>query len=135
MSEYKVKYYHNGTKAVEKWYKNNKLHRDDGAALIEYFENGNKALEKYYYNDCLHRLDGPAKVTYTINGRVNREYFYIFYKPVKKMYFYKILYLLNRSMRRYHTRKKEELHIKLKIGKLNKIDGWYDICKKIIGYV
>jgi len=37
------------------WYKNNKLHREDGPA-VEY-STGNK---KWYINGLLHRVDGPA---------------------------------------------------------------------------
>jgi len=42
---------------VKKWFKNGKLHRDDGPAMIDAYD-----VKKWYINGELHREDGPAVV-------------------------------------------------------------------------
>lgn len=46
--------YDNG---VKQWYKNNKLHRENGPAIL--YPNGDA---QWYINGTLHRLDGPALI-------------------------------------------------------------------------
>ena len=61
------------------YYKNGKIHREDGPAIE--WRNGNR---HWYLNDCLHRTDGPAielveteqRCTinkWSINGKFHRE--------------------------------------------------------------
>jgi hypothetical protein len=50
MEEHKVEYYDNGNKSYEHWYKDGKLHREDGPAFISYLHDGSK----YYEEWCLH---------------------------------------------------------------------------------
>ena len=42
---------------TQRWYKNGKLHRTDGPAVI--YENG---TQRWYQNNKLHRTDGPAVI-------------------------------------------------------------------------
>ena len=59
---------------IKKYYVDNKLHREDGPAVI--YPGGR---EEYWINDRHHREDGPAVLTpsghkeYWINGRLHRE--------------------------------------------------------------
>jgi hypothetical protein len=47
------RHFHNGTIA---WYKNNRLHREDGPAVID----PSKGEKIWYQNGLMHREDGPA---------------------------------------------------------------------------
>jgi len=58
--EVKIDYYKNGQKKYEKWYLNNKFHREDGPAIQDWYKNGQKMYEKWCLNDKFHREDGPA---------------------------------------------------------------------------
>lgn len=59
---------------TQRWFKDDKLHREDGPAVI--CGNGYKA---YYINGDFHRDDGPAVVrsngykAYYVNGKCHRE--------------------------------------------------------------
>lgn len=44
------------------WYKNGKLHNDNGPAIVH--KNGTK---KYYCNGFLHNANGPAIVGFNVN--------------------------------------------------------------------
>ena len=57
---YKIEFHKNGHKCYEKYYTNNKLHREDGPAIIYYHENGNKKREEYHINGTLYNKNGPA---------------------------------------------------------------------------
>lgn len=62
----------------EEYYLNNKLHRDNGPAVIEYYNSEPSPIssEHYYRNGKLHRFDGPAKIHYNrIGERWNTEYY------------------------------------------------------------
>ena len=69
MNEYTVKVYDDGDKL---WYKNGKLHREDGPAVER---NGTK---EWWVNGKLHREDGPAlelnsTKEWWVNGKRHRE--------------------------------------------------------------
>jgi hypothetical protein len=57
------------------WFKEGKLHREDGPAVI--YPGGIK--ECWYYNDIKHRVDGPAVITkdfeeeWFFHGKLHRE--------------------------------------------------------------
>ncbi len=57
---------------IKWWYKNGKIHRDDGPAYKSIFS----GLELWYKNGVYHRTDGPAfihsdgDVEYFINGKL-----------------------------------------------------------------
>jgi hypothetical protein len=58
---------------TKRWYKDDKLHREDGPAVL--YPNGNK---QYYRNGLLHRDDGPATIEdyeykWYIHGKLHRE--------------------------------------------------------------
>jgi len=56
------------------WYKNDKIHRDDGPARISIF---GSSVEHYYYrNDLLHRVLKPAFIEWD-NGIKSYECYYI----------------------------------------------------------
>lgn len=53
------------------WYKDDKLHRESGPAIIH--KNSDSKVvewEEWYYNGVRHRLDGPAVILYNINYNV-----------------------------------------------------------------
>ena len=50
MENVKKSYYENGNIKEERWYKNNKYHRDNGPAIICYNENQNIINEEFYLN-------------------------------------------------------------------------------------
>jgi hypothetical protein len=50
-----------GLTTVEKYYREGRLHREDGPALVWCYANGS-TMEQYYRNGELHREDGPAVV-------------------------------------------------------------------------
>ncbi len=59
----------------ERWYHDNKLHREDGPAAIEYSKNGLKKAEWWYLHNKHHRIDGPSIICYK-NGKMSEEYWY-----------------------------------------------------------
>jgi hypothetical protein len=99
-----IKYYSNGIKLEEKWYKHNQchridgpaytfykpsgykavecwvlngdIHRSNGPAYIEYYPNGQKEEEKWYDSGLIHRLDGPTIIQYYLSGQIKREIWY-----------------------------------------------------------
>jgi hypothetical protein len=77
MEEYNVDYYDNGNKCYESWYKDGKLHREDGSALISYLNNGSKEYEYWYKDGEYHREDGPAWIGYNDNGSKRYESWYL----------------------------------------------------------
>lgn len=60
------------------YYKNGRLHREDGPAEIRFYDNGNISHECYYNNGATHRDDGPAKTNYSYssNGAVIQDLYY-----------------------------------------------------------
>ena len=57
------------------FYLNEKLHRNDGPALIKFYENGVNE-RAYYYNGKLHRNNDPAKIVTRVNGNILKEAYY-----------------------------------------------------------
>ena len=61
---------------VTSWYKNGKLHREDGPAMYDADERGAK---RWYFNGLAHRVDGPAIIfgdrseLWCLNGLNHRE--------------------------------------------------------------
>lgn len=55
----------------------NKLHRENGPAIIMCSMNGEVMKESYYYNNQLHRESGPAIIDYDRCGNIERETYYI----------------------------------------------------------
>lgn len=62
-----------GQTHTERYYINNKLHRTDGPAMIWRDGTGNIRQQSYYKNDILHREDGPAVIEHLSNGQLYRE--------------------------------------------------------------
>jgi hypothetical protein len=58
----------------EKHYRDGKLHREHGPALIERKTDGS-SREIYYRNDQFHREDGPAIIEHTVGGYIREEYY------------------------------------------------------------
>lgn len=88
---YKAIHYQNGEKKKEikydylnskldelTYYKNNKIHNENGPAQIKYFPSGCMKSEIYFKNNEIHREDGPAIVRYldlkNIPDNVVRKY-------------------------------------------------------------
>ena len=62
-----------------KYYLDEKVHRNDGPAVIFYFDNGFIGFEKYKLNGKMHRNDdGPAYIEYfeSLNGKISKEIYY-----------------------------------------------------------
>jgi antitoxin component YwqK of YwqJK toxin-antitoxin module len=73
----KILFHENGKIHVKQWYQNDKLHREDGPALIWYFDNCDIYYEEWHYHDKLHRLDGPAlTIYYPYTGQISSEQWY-----------------------------------------------------------
>jgi len=70
-----IAYYESGNKKLGSYYLNGKLHREDGPAVIAYYESGNKKLGSYYLNGKLHREDGPAVIWYSQSGEIFDDYY------------------------------------------------------------
>ena len=49
--EKRVEYYTDGSVQYEVWYKNGKLHREDGPAWIGYLPDGSVEYESWYWHD------------------------------------------------------------------------------------
>jgi antitoxin component YwqK of YwqJK toxin-antitoxin module len=77
MEEHKITYYDNDTKDYEYWYKDRKLHKEDGPAYISYYPNGNKKCEKGFKDGKRHREDGPARISYNQDGSKHYESWYL----------------------------------------------------------
>jgi len=69
----KIDYYDNGQKKYERWYLNDKYHREDGPANQGWYEDGQKSYEKWYLNSKVHREDGPAIQDWYKNGQISYE--------------------------------------------------------------
>ena len=86
--KYKVKITTDGdVKKFEEYFKDGKLHREDGAARIWYYKNRNKKYEHYYKHGKIHREDGAAWIWYDKNGNKEREAYYIDGKKLTKEQF------------------------------------------------
>ena len=67
-------YRYDGTLHYECWYRNGKLHRTDGPAIIFYRKDGKTVFFKdWFVDDKLHRTDGPAYITYCEDGKTVRS--------------------------------------------------------------
>jgi hypothetical protein len=75
MSEAEIKeiYDARGNLIIRCWYKDGKLHREDGPAGIQYNKDGHKMGERWYKNGQLHREDSPAEIRYGYNGKIVYE--------------------------------------------------------------
>lgn len=65
-----------GNVAIERFYVNGKIHRDDGPAEIHFGESGRIVFMAYYKNGRMHRdyRDGPALIIRDeVTGRVEEE--------------------------------------------------------------
>ena len=58
----------------EKWVLNNKIHREDGSAVIKY-NDGNVIEEQWRVEGRLHRKDAPAIIRYKDGVVVEEEWF------------------------------------------------------------
>lgn len=75
-NEYKVYYGLKGNKKIV-WSKNGKYHKEDGPAVIHYGIEGNIDLEKWYKDNNLHRTDDkPAEICYYQKGNIRYERWY-----------------------------------------------------------
>ena len=70
-------YYNSGNIKRKYYYLNNKIHKENGPALIYYYDNGNIEGKIYYLNDKRHREDGPAIIWYYNNGDIESEEYYL----------------------------------------------------------
>ena len=68
-----VTYYPNGSVGYDRWYQNDKLHREDGPASILYRADGSVKSEAWYKNGAIHREDGPAQIGYYPNSSIEYE--------------------------------------------------------------
>lgn len=75
--EIKHEYHLNGNIKSITYLYDNKLHREDGPAIIEYYENGNVQREQYYINGTKHRTNGPAYIKYNKNNNIEFKRYYI----------------------------------------------------------
>lgn len=66
-----IKQYLNNCLQREAWYRDEKLHRDDGPALIEYYPSGKIYSEKWYQNGVLRK-----EISYWSNGSKKQEVWY-----------------------------------------------------------
>lgn len=65
-----IKNYLSGVIILEAYYKNNKLHNINGPAYIRYYSNGCKSDEIYYLEGHLKRQDGEAYICYNEQGKI-----------------------------------------------------------------
>ena len=70
-------YYESGKVSEEWFYRDEKLHREDGPAIIHYCENGKIKSEFFWVNHKRHRSNGPAAIDYHENGKIEREFYYL----------------------------------------------------------
>lgn len=64
-----------GLTTMEKYYREGRLHREDGPALVWRYANGS-TMEKYYRDGKPHREDGLAMVSRHADGTTVVEYFH-----------------------------------------------------------
>ena len=67
----------------EVYYKNNKIHRDNGPSIIEYYDNGNKEREYYYKDGKQHNDKGPGFISYNEDGSIKNKTYWLNGKKVK----------------------------------------------------
>ena len=67
----------------EVYYKNNKIHRDNGPAVIEYYDNGNKEREYYYKDGKQHNDKGPGFISYNEDGSIKNKTYWLNGNKVK----------------------------------------------------
>lgn len=67
----------------EVYYKNNKIHRDNGPSIIEYYDNGNKEREYYYKDGKQHNDKGPGFISYREDGSIKNKTYWLNGKKVK----------------------------------------------------
>lgn len=72
-----IEYDENGKVIEERWYQMGRLHREDGPAIIKYFLNEKVKNEVWYKDDLLHREDGPAWIEYDIDGGIIEKSYYV----------------------------------------------------------
>lgn len=71
-----IYYTGSGKIKYESWLKNGIGHRENAPAVIIYWEDGTKSKEVWKYNDKLHRTDGPAVIEYDpYENIVSKEYY------------------------------------------------------------
>jgi hypothetical protein len=70
-----------GHRGVQRWFKDGKLHREDGPAIIE-----SDGSEYWYKNGKLHREDGPA-----IACKDGTKHYYLNGKEIKEEDYLKVL--------------------------------------------
>ena len=69
-----IKYYDNGSIMWEEWrLPNGNLHKEDGPAKIRYYTDGNKESEQWYKNGLYHREDGPSYRRWDVDGSIISE--------------------------------------------------------------
>lgn len=71
-------YYHHSDEIYSINYRTyyNKLHRENGPAIIYYYKDGSIKEEQYFLDNKLHRIDGPAIKKYHFK---NKSYLYQFW--------------------------------------------------------
>jgi antitoxin component YwqK of YwqJK toxin-antitoxin module len=72
-----VEYYENGQIQYQGWYKNGKLHNENGPAFISYYKNGQINYQHWYINGEIHNENGPALIYYYENGQIKFQDWYI----------------------------------------------------------
>jgi hypothetical protein len=61
---------------IKRYYKNNKLHRDNGPAVVENCLSGWDVASYWYKEGVIHREDGPAvELLDHMNDKVTHEYY------------------------------------------------------------
>ena len=71
------KYWDNGQKKSERWYLNDKLHREDGPAYQRWHKDGQKEYERWWLNGKRHRENGPARQYWYSNGQKKYENWFL----------------------------------------------------------
>jgi len=61
----------------QRWMIGDKLHRENGPAVIRYYNNGLVNYKRWYKDHKLHRLDGPAIVKYDESGKIKYQGWYV----------------------------------------------------------
>jgi hypothetical protein len=77
------KWYDNGQKLNEIYYKEGKKHREDGPASLEWYSNGQIKYIMYFIDAKCHREDGPAFQKFDINGKFEMCDYYLNFKKYK----------------------------------------------------
>jgi|ERR1017187_339953 antitoxin component YwqK of YwqJK toxin-antitoxin module len=63
-----------GSILIERYYRNGKLHREEGPACVGRDSAGSR--EEYYRNGKLHRQDGPAVIACNADGSTSQEAYF-----------------------------------------------------------